>query len=478
MILGLGILVGGALYGRKILFLGLSLFLFFGLGFGANETNKHEPTPNTVDYYASVPEGVKIQGYVRDYPDVRNGHTLFVLESKRVETKQGWREVDGKVLITTRNYPEYNLGDWVEASCVLQIPGRLDDFDYRAYLAKSEIYTTCYYPKIAQIDAKNLSGLEGLQMSLMGNLNFLRENVLRGIGRVFPEPSGGFLSGILLGARNKVSEIVEDNFRTTGVSHMLAISGMHVAILLGFLYLFLRSFPRWVRFGIAVGFLACFTLLVGASASVMRAAIMGILSIFALTNFRQNNAVSALCFAGVFMLLFNPKLLIYDIGFQLSFLAVIGILVFYQTILQGLRKIAKVDYVWEMLALTLSAQIMTLPVVAWNFEQISLISPLTNVLVLPALPFVMLSGLLGGVLGIFSIFLGKIGGFVGWIFAEYLFVVTGNLAKIPYANVDFEIAEFWWIVGYYLILGGFIVHFKKYFFDKQSQNKGEASGKK
>jgi len=455
------LLLGSAFCGRKVWIWFLTVVVIFGLGFAQNENKKHVTNENEIDYYIQVAEGVNLRGYVSEFADTRENHTLLTVETQDVQIGDRWREAHGKVLITAREYPEYDLGDWLEASCVLQTPIIFEDFDYRAYLAKNDIYATCFYPKISAISANNPTNWAGARLGLMSKINFVRKKIINGIDRVFPEPSGSFLEGILLGQRQHISEEIIEDFRITGLSHILAISGMNVVIIIGFLTYFLGWLPRWVRFALISILLIVFALMVGASASIVRAVIMGIVGLFALANFRQSNSVSALCVAGITMLAINPKLLIYDVGFQLSFLAVLGIVCFYQDLLRVLQKIAKVKFLWEALALTLSAQLLTAPIVAWNFEQISLVSPLANFLILPIIPFLMLFGFLGGMCGIFSVGLGKILGFWGWIVFKFSAAIIGFLASIPYASLETKIGNIWLVLVYYLVLGGIVLYLKQ-----------------
>lgn len=468
------LMVGGGFFGRKILLWVLLGSVFFSLGFMNNEKHQRHPSEQTIDYYVNLTEGVNLRGYVSEFSDVRNNYTLLTISTKQIGINDLWQEVSGKVLVTTRNYPEYKLGDWLEAKCVLQVPVVFEDFDYRAYLAKNDIYTTCYFPPLSATEPENLTGMEDMRLRVMSNLNLIRQNFLSSVVRIFPEPSASFLSGILVGARQNISTEIKDDFKLTGLSHILAISGMHVAILTGFLVLLLGGIPRWIRFGLIAGILVVFALLVGASASVVRAVIMGIVTLLALTNFRQSNTFNALCLAGLLLLIFNPKLLIFDIGFQLSFLAVSGIVWFYNPLLIKLKKVVKINFVWEIVAMTLSAQALTLPVVAWNFGTISLISPVANVLVLPILPFLMLCGFLSGVLGIFSVFVAKLLGFFGWLASLYVFSVAKICAFFPYVTVPNESRSFWLICGYYLIFGGLVVYWK--YKSSFAKNKGGKSG--
>lgn len=214
--------------------------------------------------------------------------------------------------------------------------------------------------------------------------------------------------------------------------------------------------------------------MVGAGASVVRAAVMGILILLAQQAGRLYQIKNALVFAGALMIFINPKVLVWDVGFQLSFAATLG-LVYISPILQKWLEADKDDFslpgsigafvksdksVKLILVATLSAQIAVLPLLVVNFGQLSLISPLANLLVLPVIPITMLFGFLAALAGLLFLPLGQIFGWLSWLFLTYEIKVIELLAKIPLAAVSFK----WtWLSGgiYYAVLIWLICRFNK-----------------
>jgi len=225
---------------------------------------------------------------------------------------------------------------------------------------------------------------------------------------------------------------------------------------------------RQMSFWLSVAVIILFVLMTGAAASVVRAAVMGILVLLAQQVGRLYQIRNALVLAGAIMIYLNPRVLVWDIGFQLSFAATLG-LIYILPILQQwfvpdederdlvYGQINKEAFVKSLksvkliLATTLAAQISVLPLLVINFGQLSLIAPLANILVLPVIPLTMLVGFLGAASGIIFGWLGQIFGWVSWLFLTYEIKIIELLAKIPLAAVNFK----WtWLGGgiYYAVL--------------------------
>lgn len=220
-------------------------------------------------------------------------------------------------------------------------------------------------------------------------------------------------------------DLVEE-FNRTGTSHVVAISGYNISIISVLIFNFLAYLlvPKRVSVWIVVAGIIFFTVISGAGASVVRAAIMGGLLIIARARDRIYGVSNALILAGVLMLFFNPRLLRYDAGFQLSFLATLGLIYISPHFEKWFSKVPDVFSLRSNLAATLSAQAATLPVLLFSFGRISVVSPLANVLILPAIPPTMLFGFLAGIAGFVSIGIASVIAIPAWILLSWqLFVV-------------------------------------------------------
>jgi competence protein ComEC len=195
---------------------------------------------------------------------------------------------------------------------------------------------------------------------------------------------------------------------------------------------------------------------VGGSASVIRAAIMGSIGLFAMHNGRLPHARLAVLWTAFFMLLWNPLQLWYDAGFQLSFLAVIGLIELQPILNEWGKRIPEFGGIREALLTTIAAQCTTTPWSAYVFGQFSIIAPLANILTTPLIPMAMLFGFLGSVIGWPIPILGQLIGFPAFLLLTFIIRTTEILAHIPFASAHIEHVSAWIVAGYYVGLVGFV----------------------
>jgi len=371
-------------------------------------------------------------------------------------------EAARKFLVNSPIYPEFHYGDKIRLDCVLEIPKSFspapdneNTFDYKMYLAKDGIFYICQKPKIEFVSA----GGSGIYKAILNIKNKFEES----IEKFTPSPESGLLIGLLLGGDDKLSKEVQNNFSQTGMTHIVAVSGYNVTIVAEYLMILGIFLGLWRRqaFWFAVVGIGLFVFMTGFPSSAVRAGIMGTLLLWAMKNGRLANSQNAIIFSAAVMLLINPLLLKWDIGFQLSFLATMGIIFLYPFLEKRLVLKNKTFGIWEILLLTLSAQSFVLPIIIYNFGRLSIISPLANILVLPIIPATMLLGFVSSFLGIFSNFLGTIFAWLAYLPLRYEVEIINYLAHLPLASV--EIKHFSWIavLFWYIILGGALVYLRK-----------------
>ena len=208
---------------------------------------------------------------------------------------------------------------------------------------------------------------------------------------------------------------------------------------------------RTQAFYFAIVFLILFIIMVGFPASAVRAGIMGGMFLFAEKIGRMRVADRALVFAAALMLFHNPLLLRYDVGFQLSFLATLGI-IYLMPVFQDYLKKIPIDFIKSILAMTLAAQVFTLPILIYNFGYISLVSPITNILIVPFIPFIMIFGFVSGFLGMVWQALGWIFSLPVWFLLTYITKVVDFFSQLPFAYLTIENISWLWLLIAYLIL--------------------------
>ncbi len=396
---------------------------------------------------------VELVGVVYDEPDVRD-------KSQNLKVK-----VDNSViLVTTAKYPEYNYFDKVKLTGKLETPKELEDFNYKNYLMKDGIYSVMAFPKIELARAENKNFIENIYSFIL----VLKDKLRQSIRNNFSPPHSLILEGTVLGDNGVMSEDLKNKLNITGLRHVIAVSGTHIVILSAMLMSLLLAIGLWrgQAFYFSVAIIWFYIVLTGLCASGIRAGIMGTLYLLAQKLGRQSMGVRVIMIAAAIMLLANPLLLFYDIGFQLSFLAVLGLIYLDPIIRMFLNFVTKekVKSLTSILSATFSAQIFTLPVMLYNFGNISLIAPITNILILPTVPLMMGFGFVASFVGIVSRTLGWVLSVPCYILLEY-FVKILDIFSQPWAMKTFENVHWIWVIVLYVI----IVSVQRYLYKKYLQ---------
>lgn len=248
------------------------------------------------------------------------------------------------------------------------------------------------------------------------------------LARLLPEPHAGLLSGILFGTRATMTKELIDAFVTTGTIHIVALSGQNLSIFTGTLASWLSSLvSRRIASLLIIFMLVGFLWFVGPSPSIVRAVIMGSLTLLAVIFGRRNLSLFSLLLAVSIMLLLNP-LWISDLSFQLSVLATLGIILF-----GGAGRSA--NFVVSELRITLAAQLLTTPLIFFHFHRLSLIAPITNVLIGWTMPFIMGFGWMAAIAGYLWLPLGFLPAWCSWVLLSYVLRIVEVTAKVPFAGI-------------------------------------------
>lgn len=406
---------------------------------------------------------VEIEGTVAGAPDVRDKNTRLNLAATQIKLEGSWHEVEGTALIFVPRYPAYKYGDVLLIEGELKTPPQLDDFDYRGYLAHQGIYATMLYPQIEVLDTGQ--GFEPLAW-----VYSVRSRLSQNLARVLPEPQASLAQGIVLGIRGNIPETLKADFAQSGTAHLLAISGLHLSIMAGVLLsigIWLFGRRHYLYVWLALGAIWLYALITGMHPPVVRGAIMASLFLVAELLGRQSSAIVALTFAAAVMVGVHPYIL-GDASFQLSFLAMAGLVFIYPNLRNLGRKaiqaalgeegaaVSIANLACDTLSATLGAVIAVWPVVAYYFGIIPLVGPLATFLALPALPGVIITGVLTAVLGILILLVAQAVGWLAWLFLSYIIVVVSGLAAPSISSVEAGSISITFIWGYYLVLAAVI----------------------
>ena len=443
---------------KSILVFGFCLiFLAFGILRYQITLNNFENAElrNFIDF--SKP--IKILAEVIKEPDVRENNINLTVRIEELLINKIGIPMEGKILVTTSRYPEYQYGDRLKIIGSLKDPPIFGDFSYKDYLRKDGILAIMFYPEISQKPAES-----GSPSAFYGRILSFKNKLREAVNQSLSPPQSSILAAVILGDKRNISEEWKDKLNRTGLRHLTAVSGMHIVILTSILMSFLIAIGFWrgQAFYLTVGFIFLYILMIGFQPSAVRAAIMAGLFLSAQKVGRVSYSQRAVIFAGALMLAQNPFLLKNDVGFQLSFLAVMGIIYLFSIFQRWLKFIPQDKYLnlKNILSMTFSAQVFTLPILIYNFGYLSLVSPLTNILIVPLLPFIMVSGFIFSLVGIFWQFLGWLLSFPAWLLLTYLTKIIDWFYCLPFASLEFKIS--WqWVLIFYLILGYFVWRLKE-----------------
>ncbi|MGH2537493.1 MAG: ComEC/Rec2 family competence protein, partial [Candidatus Promineifilaceae bacterium] len=429
-------------------------------GFGAARLATSGPADDP-GHVAAFNDGgeITLVGVVAAEPDRGPRSTGVQLRAESVLTAEGGlRPVHGRVQLTARPGADLDVGDRLQAHGRLLTPAAEPDFDYRAYLASQAIYSQLLFPQVTRLAADQAG-------PLAAGLNRLRDGAQATIERTLPQPQASLLAGILLGNDGGLPQALGDAFRATGLSHIVAISGFNIALLAGMLAAVARPVAGRRRAPwLALAGIGLYAVLVGAEAPVVRAAVMA--GLYVVGRFglgRPLFAPATLVVAAWFMTLANPRAL-WDAGFQLSFAATLGLMLCAapgrrwleaRLAAAGLPMAARPALLslGEILLTTLAAGLFTLPIILGLFGRLSLVSPLANLLVLPAQPGVLAWGGLAALAGLISPALAQPLAWVAWLFLSYTIFLAEALAALPWASAPLALSPAGALALYGLILG-------------------------
>ncbi len=437
----------------KNILLVIFVLSFFILGIWRYQISFDQINENHISFYNG--EKIVFQGKIVKEPDVRINKTNLTISQIIFQDKT----IKGSVLTSTSLYSDYKLNDFLQIECKLNQPGIIEDFNYHEYLARYDIYSTCGWAKIKVLE-------KGDNQGVYSKILWFKNKTKNSINSFFTEPQGSFISASLLGLKRQVPQEIRDWFSRSGISHILAISGLHISILAQLIMIFCTSvllIRRQKAFWPTLIIIVLFVILAGAPASAVRAAIMGLGLIWTQKIGRPQAGKRIIIYTVAIMLLINPKLLKVDIRFQLSFMAVFGLSLLPEYFNQFFQKIPnfRIFPLRQYLSASLSAQIFVLPLVLYYFGNLSLIAPLANVLVLSILPLIMIFGFLFALAGLVHFWLAKIIFYPLWLLLTAVILIAKIGANIPGLSFVFADFPFFLVIILYILIIFWLMKIKK-----------------
>jgi competence protein ComEC len=341
----------------------------------------------------------------------------------------------------------FAYGDEIRVVGELTLPEEFETdggryFNYPGYLRAKNIETIVYDAQVERVSVG--------EPSVFRTLYAYKSTFMESLESILPHPHAGLGEGILLGVKRALGEDLEEAFRKTGIIHIVVLSGYNVLIVVEAMMLILAYFFRpKIRMLFGLTWIVTFAFLVGLSATVVRASIMAGLLLIARTTGRTYAILRALVLTGVVMIGINPHILLYDVGFQLSFLATLGLIVCVPYFEKRFTRVPSTLGLRGIVSATIATQILVLPLLLYQTGMLSLVSVVVNVLVLPIVPLAMLLTFLAGVAGLVSASFGTALGFLAYGSLNYIIKIAEWFAELPLSAKTVDAFPFWMvIVGY------------------------------
>ena len=430
ILLGLFLIFPFNYFFKRILFVVFCVF-FFLLG-----ANYFHYTIYKIPDKISSP----LYGKVSEVPITRGNFERVTVDHK-----------EGKVLLYVDRFSDFQYGEVLKVTGDFHVP---EEEEYLNYLRKEKIYHIAFRPEIERIEKESHFFRE--------KLFSFRERLKSNIRRAIPFPQVLLLEAVLLGDRSSFPDDFNEKLSVTGTRHITAISGMHIVIIsaiLFYLLIFLKI-KRSLAAIISLFLITLFIFFVGLPISAIRAGIMGGVVLLSYVFYRKTDSLRLLVFAATGMLIFNPLLLHYDLGFQLSFLAVAGILFLYTSVKSFLTKdeaknvfllkirlfLNKNEKIADIISVTIAAQIFVFPIILYNFGHFSLYSVFTNLLIVPLLPFIMILGFVTSLTG-FIVF-----SFPTYLLLSFVFFIINVFYFLPFSAIYIKNLPFSLVLSFYFFI--------------------------
>jgi competence protein ComEC len=409
----------------SVLLLGFSLGI---LRFNAADV----PAPKILE--AKIGAEVTLQGEIVDEPNIgeSNQKLIVLITSDKNDTNSAMAEfVSTKILISTSLDTDYKYGDEINFSGNLEHPENFitdqgKEFDYINYLRKDGIYYVMSY-----VTPEIISRAQG--NFIRQTLFDFKEKFLEKINLSVRSPESLLLGGLLLGERAAFSDELRQKFIDTGTIHIVALSGYNITIVAEWFMKLFSFLPRNLGIGAGILAIALFVLMTGASSTAIRAGIMAVLALIARATGRNYDVARALLLAGVIMILLNPFLLVFDVSFQLSFLATFAVIFLTPKVEKYFLWVTKSFGLRDIFSVTFAVYIFVLPFILYKMGNLSLVALPANILVLPLIPFTMILGFIAGFGGLLSYIFAAPLGFLAYLLLHYELAIISFFSSVPFA---------------------------------------------
>lgn len=419
-----------------------------------------------------VGQTVTVRGAIVDDPDERENYTRLTIRTEKINDQ----DIDTYIIVSTSPYTSFKYRDRVEVTGKLRVPENFETdtgriFDYVHYLWKDSVQYQMSFVEIKKIERQHmlrthsapshtlpLSFVRTYASALKGYMLDLKNIFVRKIDQLYPQPEGALLAGVLFGEQAGLGTKLQDDFRETGVIHIVVLSGFNVTVVAVFIvWLLAQVMPNRIALFFGILSIILFVILVGAGATIVRAGAMAILAIIARLLGREAEVGRALILAAVIMVVHNPRILFFDISFQLSFLATMGVIYVAPPFERLLRFVPEALTLRETIVGTLSAQVFVSPLLLYAIGEFSIVSPLVNILIVPLVPLSMLLGFISALAAMVWAPLGTLFMLPTYVILNLQIRIVEFFGALPSASVLVPQFPVWMVVvSYALLLFAFV----------------------
>ncbi len=438
----------------------LVVFLFsFALGIIRYEIKDSKPLD--INLENNVGNKVVISGVISDEPTRKEKQAILVVDFNNIIISSSTLAVSGKGIVSTDLYPELKYGDLISISGKLEKPVNISNsssdvtsasgFDYVSYLGKDNIFYKIDFAKTKFISSGHGNIIKRILFKI-------KNSFISNLNKTIVEPEASLLSGILLGAKSSIDKNTSDIFRSAGLSHIVALSGYNITVVADAIMKAFSFLPHIFGFLGGIIGIILFVIMAGASSTAVRAGVMALIVILAQITRRNYQAGRALIVAGLLMIIINPKILVFDISFQLSFLATIAIIYVAPILKTKFTFITEKFGMRDIISSTISAQILVLPLILYKMGLLSLVALPANILVLAFIPATMLFGFITGMLGFVWILLSLPFAWISWVLLAYIIKVSDFFASLPFSSVNITWFSFSVMTVCYIVIAVWVIY--------------------
>jgi competence protein ComEC len=399
-------------------------------------------------YSAMLNTSISLTGTIVNDPDIRE-------KNQQLEVAVNDHDQQTKILVFAPLFQHFSYGEKVLIAGMLTKPapfatdtGRL--FHYDQFLAKKGIFSL-----VQQGDLLKVASPSGAFDTAAGILFGIKHVFVRGLHAAIPSPYADLATGLLTGDQHGISDALENSLALSGLIWVVVLSGYHVTLIADAVLAFFVWVPQKGRYALAILSIVSIIIATGASAPSLRGGIMACLMLFAHATGRTYDALRALAVTLLLILLWNPDLLAYDSGFQLSIVVTPALLLCTPILSQYLLWI-KNAFVREVVAVSVVAQLACLPLIIWQTGNLSVWAIPANMLVMPFVPFAMLCSMGAGVVGVILSPLASIAGLSAYGVLFYIGEVANISTALPFGSAVLPQIPFWIVPAMYGVLIGVV----------------------